>query len=119
MTGILSLIGSPVSRYVAIVMVLLAGIAWIRNDAAEKARLVAEEECRATVQARVDAELERQHHVAETVLEQAKQRLLLSEAEAARLQEEANALLEELQARGENGQCPLDPDTRRRLLNIR
>lgn len=119
MTGILALIGSPVFRYVSIVLVVLAGIAWIRNDAAEEARLVAEAECRATVQARVDAELERQRQVAETVLEQARQRLLLSEAEAARLQEEANALLEELQARGESGQCPLDPDTRRRLLNIR
>jgi len=119
MTGVLGILGSPVTRYVGIALAVLAFISWQRHDAASEARMLAEIECRDTFEERVDTEVERQRQVTETVLERAQEQLERSEQEATRLQEEADALLQELEERGEGGRCPLDADTRRRLLDIR
>lgn len=119
MTWVLGLLGSPVGRYIGIALAVLAFVSWQRHDAASDARAEAEAVCRATFEERVDTEVERQRQVTETVLERAQEQLERSEQEATRLQEEADALLEELEERGEGGRCPLDDDTRRRLLDIR
>lgn len=111
------LLASPVAKWVGIALAVLAFIAWQRNDAAREAILEARAECRIEVQERTEAETERQRQVAETVLEEARQRQAITEAELADLREKADELLRELRESGST--CPLDPDTLRRLRDIR
>lgn len=115
----LGALGSPVSRYIGIALAVLAFISWQRHDAASGARAEAEAKCKVVFEERVSREVERQSQATETVLERARERLERSEQEKTRLREEANGLLQELENRGESGRCPLDDNTRRRLLNIR
>lgn len=109
--------GSPVAKWVGIALAVLAFISWQRHDAARDATVKAREECRIKVQERTEAEVERQRRSAETVLEEARRRQAITETELAELKDRANALLRELRKSG--GTCPLDPDTLRRLRDIR
>ena len=119
MIGVLGLLRSPVTKYVAFALAVLAAIAWLRADAADQATMVAQAECQQTFSERVDAEVSRQVRVTETVLKEAQRRAVLTESEVAALQERADELLGELRARGQADSCPLDTDTIRRLRDIR
>jgi len=119
MISVLGILSSPVTRYVGVAIAALAFVSWQRHDAASEATQAAEMQCEATFRERVDTEVERQRLAAETVLDQARERLEQSEEEATRLQEQADELLETLDGMGEAGSCPLDDDVRRRLLEIR
>lgn len=120
MTWIAGAIGffrSPVGQWVGIALAVLAFISWQRHDAARDATVQAREECRIEAQERTTEEVERQRQIAETVLQEARDRQAITEAELAELQERADELLAELRESG--GTCPLDPDTLRRLRDIR
>lgn len=117
MIAVLEVLRSPVTKYVAFALAVLAAVAWLRADAANQATMVAEAECQETFTERVEIEVARQAAVTETVLEEARERAVLSENEVAELQERADGLLEQLRAQG--GSCPLDPDTVRSLRDIR
>ena len=116
MIGLIRFATSPVGKYIGIALAVLAFIAYIRHDAAQQATLEAQETCRVEVQERTNAEIERQRQVAETVLQEARERQAITEAELATLQERADELLAEIAESG--GTCPLDADTLRRLRDI-
>lgn len=115
--AILRFVTSPVGKWVGIALAVLAFIAWQRHDAAQEAVAEAREECRIEVQERTQEEVERQRRVAETVLAEAREREAITQAELEQLQERADELLAQLRESGDA--CPLDPDTIRRLREIR
>ncbi len=92
----LALLTSPVAKYVGIALAVLAFIAYQRHDAASDARMKAEVQCRAEVEERTAAELDRQRTVAETVLQKARDRQAITEKELAELRSEADVLLSEM-----------------------
>ena len=118
MIAALAFLRSPVTKYVALALAVMAGVAWIQKGAADKATMVAEAQCQETFTERVAVEVTRQTQVAETVLEEARERAVLSENEVAELQERADELLSQLREQGASGTCPLDADTVRRLRDI-
>lgn len=117
MIAAIKFITSPVGKWIGIALVVLAFIAWQRNDAAHEATMEAREQCRVEVEERTNEEIERQRTIAEQILADAMERQTISEEENQRLREMADELTQQLRESGAT--CPLDPDTLRRLRDIR
>lgn len=112
----LALIASPVTRYVALALALVAGVSWLRSDAAHDARVEAVAECAANNLKALQAERERQAQVRRDALAAAEKRAAQAEREAADLKERADALVKDLA--GSPGSCRLSDDVVRRLRGI-
>ena len=113
----LALFTSPVARYAALALVVVAGLSWLRSDAAHDARVEAQAECAANNLAALQAERERQEKVRKDVLAAAEKRAVAAEREAANLRERADALVKDLA--GSANSCRLSDDVVQRLLGIR
>lgn len=112
----LALVSSPVFRYAALALALVAGLSWLRSDAAHDARVEAQAECAANNLAALQAERERQEKVRKDVLAAAEKRAAAAEREAENLREKADALVKDLA--GSENSCRLSDDVVQRLRGI-
>lgn len=113
----LALIASPVFRYAALALAVVAGLSWLRHDAAMDATVAAEAKCAADTQAALLVERDRQAQVARDVLAAAEKRAAEAEREAETLRGKADDLVRELA--GSSASCRLSDDVVRRLRDIR
>jgi hypothetical protein len=114
MAGLFAFISTPLGRVVAIGLALVIWTAYQRDQAADKAR----EECRAEQMEATIAEMERQRDAALTALREAEAQAARTRAEMQRLEEEQDAIIDDLADRGATA-CAIPDDILERLRNIR
>lgn len=112
--GLISFFTSPLGRIVAIGLALVIWTAYQRDQAADKAR----EECRAEQMEATLSEMERQRDAALAALRAAEEQAARTRAEMERLENEQDAIIDDLAERGATA-CVIPDDIIGRLRDIR
>lgn len=112
--GLVAFVTSPLGRIVAIGLALVIWTAYQRDQAADKAR----DECRAEQMEATLAEMQRQRDAAIAALAEAEAQAARTRAEMERLEEEQDAIIDDLAERGATA-CAIPDDIIERLRDIR